>query len=102
MSVSGHEYLFVTGYWQAMTDDKEIALPADPNDPEDRPVSKAGLMMAHKGRKLRMARAGLGLSQEAFAGLLGVSSVELQAWEQVRQKIPEDVFAKLLDIKASQ
>lgn len=85
-----------------MTDDNDIALPADPNDPEDRPVSKAGLVMAHRGRKLRLARTGLGLSQEAFAGLLGVSSVELQAWEQVRQKIPEDVFAKLLDIKASQ
>ncbi|WP_415495414.1 helix-turn-helix domain-containing protein [Acetobacter sp.] len=70
-----------------MTDDKEIALPADPNDPEDRPVSKSGLVMAHRGRKLRMARAGLGLSQEAFAGLLGVSSVELLAWEQAS---PED------------
>ncbi|MFT8541986.1 MAG: helix-turn-helix domain-containing protein [Acetobacter sp.] len=87
MSVSGHEYSFVSGYWQVMTDDKEIALPADPNDPEDRPVSKSGLVMAHRGRKLRMARAGLGLSQEAFAGLLGVSSVELLAWEQAS---PED------------
>lgn len=102
MSVSGHEYSFVSGYWQVMIDDKEIALPADPNDPEDRPVSKSGLVMAHRGRKLRMARAGLGLSQEAFSALLGVSSVEFLAWEQARQKIPEDVFAKLLDIKASQ
>lgn len=102
MSISGHECSFVTGYWQVMTDDKEIALPADPNDPEDRPAFTAGLVMAHRGRKLRMARAGLGLSQEAFAGLLGVSSVELLSWGQVRQKIPEDVFAKLLDIKASQ
>jgi putative transcriptional regulator len=101
MSVSGHEYSFVSDYWQVMTDDKEIALPADPNDPEDRPVSKSGLVMAHRGRKLRLARTGLGLSQETFSGLLGVSSVELQAWEQVRQKIPEDLFAKLLDIKAN-
>lgn len=85
-----------------MTDDKEIALPADPKGPEDRPASTVGLVMAHRGRKLRMARTGLGLSQETFAGLLGVSSVKLQAWEQVRQKIPDDVFAKLLDIKASQ
>jgi putative transcriptional regulator len=66
------------------------------------PYPKQGYVMAHRGRKLRIDQTGLGLSQEAFAGLLGVSSVELQTWEQVRQKIPEDVFAKLLDIKASQ
>ena len=74
--------------------DNEIAIPADPNDPEDRPVSKSGLRMAHRGRKLRMTRTSLGLTQEAFAGLLGVSPVDLLAWEQVRQEIPEDIMSK--------
>lgn len=84
-----------------MSDEDEIAIPADPNDPEDRPVSKAGLMMAHRGRKLRMIRTGLGLTQEVFAGLLGVSPVELLAWEQVRQEIPEDIMLKLQALKNS-
>ena len=83
-----------------MSDEDEIAIPADPNDPEDRPVSKAGLRMAHRGRKLRMTRTSLGLTQEAFAGLLGVSSVDLLAWEQVRQEIPEDIMSKAQAIKA--
>ena len=83
-----------------MNSDNEIAIPADPNDPEDRPVSKAGLRMAHRGRKLRMTRTSLGLTQEVFAGLLGVSPVDLLAWEQVRQEIPEDIMSKAQAIKA--
>lgn len=85
--------------WISMNSDNEIAIPADPNDPADRPVSKAGLRMAHRGRKLRMTRTGLGLTQEAFAGFLGVSPVELLAWEQVRQEIPEDIMSKAQAIK---
>ena len=84
-----------------ISDEDEIAIPADPNDPEDRPVSKAGLRMAHRGRKLRMTRTGLGLTQEDFTGLLGVSPVELLAWEQVRQEIPEDIMSKAQLIKDS-
>ncbi|PAK76786.1 helix-turn-helix domain-containing protein [Acetobacter fabarum] len=83
-----------------MQSDDEIAIPADFNDPEDRPVSKAGLRMAHRGRKLRMTRTGLGLTQEVFAGLLGVSPVELLVWEQVRQEIPEDIMSKAQAIKS--
>ena len=81
-------------------DEGKIAIPADSNDPEDRQVSKAGLRMAHRGRKLRMTRTSFGFTQEAFAGLLGVSPVELLAWEQVRQEIPEYIMSKAQAIKA--
>lgn len=83
-----------------MQSDDEIAIPADSNDPEDRPVSKAGLRMAHRGWKLRMTRTSLGFTQEAFAGLLGVFPMELLAWEQVRQEISEDIMSKAQAIKA--
>lgn len=83
-----------------MQSNDEIAIPADPNDSEDRPVSKAELRMAHRGRKLRMTRTNLGLTHEVFVGLLGVSPVELLAWEQVRQEIPEDIMSKAQAIKA--
>lgn len=89
------------GAFSDMQSDDEIAIPVDPNDLEDRPVSKAGLRMAHRGRKLRMTRTSFGFTQEAFAGLLGVSPVELLAWEQVRQEIPEDIMLKLQALKNS-
>lgn len=40
-----------------------------------------------------MTRTGLCLTQEAFAGLLGVSPMEFLAWEQVRQEIPKDIMS---------
>ena len=41
-----------------------IAIPADPDDPEDFDVSVAGLERGLMGRKIRMLRHCLGLSQE--------------------------------------
>ena len=49
-----------------------IAIPADPNDPEDFDVSVAGLERAHMGRRIRRLRHRLGLSQDEFARAYGI------------------------------
>lgn len=49
-----------------------IAIPADPNDPEDFPVSVAGLKRAHMGRRFRILRHRLGVTQEQFATTYGI------------------------------
>lgn len=50
-----------------MNEETTIAIEADPNDPEDFPVSQAGLERGLMGRRIRMLRNRLGLSQAEFA-----------------------------------
>ena len=47
-----------------MNKETMIAIPADPNDPEDRDVSVAGLERAHMGRFIRVLRYDLGMTQD--------------------------------------
>ncbi|TDG04743.1 helix-turn-helix domain-containing protein [Paraburkholderia guartelaensis] len=52
-----------------------------------RRVSSGALRVTgHKPTAAALARAGAGLSQSAFAALLGVSTRTLQDWEQGRRK----------------
>ena len=58
-----------------------IAIPKDPDDPEDFDVSVAGLERAHIGRRIRMLRNRLGLSQERFARAYGIPLANIRQYE---------------------
>jgi len=77
-----------------------IAIPADPNDPEDRDVSVAGVERGHMGRRIRMLRARLGLSQEAFARAYGIPLANIRQYEIGRHMPPPAVRAYLKVIGA--
>lgn len=77
-----------------------IAIPADPNDPEDFPVSVAGLERAHMGRRIRRLRHRLGMSQEEFARTYGIALASLRQYEIARYMPPPAVRAYLRVIEA--
>jgi putative transcriptional regulator len=77
-----------------------IAIPADPNDPEDRDVSIAGLKRAHMGRRFRILRHKLGLTQEQFASVYGIPVANLRQYEIARHMPPPAVRAYLKVIEA--
>lgn len=77
-----------------------IAIPADPNDPEDRDVSVAGVERGHMGRRIRMLRHRLGLSQEAFALAYGIPLANIRQYEIGRHMPPPAVRAYLKVIAA--
>ena len=70
-----------------------IALAADPGDLEDFDVTREGMDRALKCRIIRMARTGLGLSQEAFAERFQVPVGTLRDWEQARVTPPDFAIA---------
>jgi putative transcriptional regulator len=70
-----------------------IVLSADPSDPEDFDVTREGLDRARKCRVIRMARTGLGLSQEEFAHRFQVPAGTLRDWEQARVTPPDFAVA---------
>lgn len=77
-----------------------IAIPADPNDPEDRDVSVAGLERGLMGRRIRRLRNRLGLSQEAFAKTYGIPLANIRQYEIGRHMPPPAVRAYLKVIEA--
>jgi putative transcriptional regulator len=77
-----------------------IAIPADPNDPEDFDVSVAGLERGLMGRRIRMLRHRLGLSQETFARVYGIPLANLRQYEIGRHMPPPAVRAYLKVIGA--
>jgi putative transcriptional regulator len=77
-----------------------IAIPADPNDPEDRDVSVAGAERGQMGRRIRMLRGRLGLSQEAFARTYGIPLANIRQYEIGRHMPPPAVRAYLKVIAA--
>jgi putative transcriptional regulator len=77
-----------------------IAIPADPNDPEDRSVSVAGLKRAHMGRRFRVLRHRLGMTQEQFARTYGIPLASLRQYELARYMPPPPVQAYLKVIEA--
>ncbi len=77
-----------------------IAIPADPNDPEDFDVSVAGLERAHMGRRFRILRHRLGLTQEQFSAAYGISLSSLRQYEMARHMPPPTVRAYLKVIEA--
>lgn len=70
-----------------------IALPADPDDPEDRPVSEEGLDRGQRARLIRTTRTALGLSQAEFANRFHVPVGTLRDWEQARATPPDFAIA---------
>src|SRR5688500_5475755 len=72
-----------------------IAIPADPNDPEDRDVSLAGLERGLMGRRIRMLRNRLALSQEQFATTYGIPLANIRQYEIGRHMPPPAVRAYL-------
>lgn len=83
-----------------MNKETTIAIPADPNDPEDFPVSVAGLERAHMGRRFRRLRHRLGMSQDEFARAYGIPVANLRQYEIARHMPPPAVRAYLKVIEA--
>lgn len=79
---------------------ERIAIPADPNDPEDRDVSVAGLERAHMARRFRILRHRLGMSQQEFASTYGIPVANLRQYEMARHMPPPAVRAYLKVIEA--
>ena len=83
-----------------MNKETMIAIPADPNDPEDFDVSVAGLERGLLGRRIRKLRHRLGLSQEAFAKAYGIPLANIRQYEIGRHMPPPAVRAYLTVIEA--
>jgi putative transcriptional regulator len=83
-----------------MNKETTIAIPADPNDPEDFDVSLAGLERAHMGRRFRILRHRLGMTQEEFAKAYGIPLANLRQYEIARHMPPPAVRTYLKVIEA--
>lgn len=83
-----------------MNKETTIAVPADPNDPEDRDVSVAALERANMGRFIRVLRYNLGLTQEEFANIYGIPLANIRQYEIGRHMPPPAVRAYLKVIAA--
>jgi putative transcriptional regulator len=77
-----------------------IAIPADPGDPEDFDVSVAGLERGLMGRRIRMLRNRLGMSQDEFARAYGIPVANIRQYEIGRHMPPPAVRAYLKVIAA--
>lgn len=76
-----------------MAKNEHIAIPADPSDDEDFPVTRAALDRGRKARLIRQTRTKLGLSQAEFAARFRVPIGTLRDWEQARVTAPEFAVA---------
>ena len=83
-----------------MNKETTIAIPADPNDPEDFDVSVAGVERAHMGRRIRKLRTRLGMSQQEFATAFGIPAASIRQYEIGRHMPPPAVRAYLKVIAA--
>jgi putative transcriptional regulator len=77
-----------------------IAIPADPNDPEDFDVSVAALERGLMGREVRRLRNRLGMSQDDFAHSYGIPVANIRQYEIGRHMPPPAVRAYLKVIAA--
>jgi putative transcriptional regulator len=83
-----------------VNDENTIAIPADPNDPEDRDVTVVALKRAHMGRSIRVLRHRLGLSQTEFAERYGIPVANIRQYEIGRTMPPPAVRSFLQVIAA--
>ena len=83
-----------------MNEETTIAIPADPNDPEDFDVSVAGLKRGLMGREVRLLRRRLGMSQGEFAQAYGIPASSIRQYEIGRHMPPPAVRAYLKAISA--
>lgn len=77
-----------------------IAIPADPSDSEDFDVSFADLERARFGRRFRIVRHKLGLTQEQFALSYGIPLHSLRQYEMGRYMPPPATRSYLKVIEA--
>ena len=77
-----------------------IATPADPNDPEDRPISVAAWKRGVMGRSIRQLRNRLGMSQTEFAATYGIPAASIRQYEIGRYMPPPATRAYLKVIEA--
>jgi len=78
-----------------------IAIPADPDDAEDRAVSEADIKRALMGRRMRQLRHRLGLSQAEFATRFGIPLANIRQYEIGRTMPPPAVQSYLRVIEAN-
>lgn len=78
-----------------MNKETMIAIPADPNDSEDFDVSVAGLERARVGRRFRMLRHKLGMTQEQFSKTYSIPLHSLRQYEMARYMPPPATRAYL-------
>ncbi|WP_373487336.1 helix-turn-helix domain-containing protein [Blastomonas sp.] len=83
-----------------MSKETMIAIPADPNDPEDRDITVAGLERGLMGRRIRRLRNRLGMSQDEFARAYGIPLANIRQYEIGRHMPPPAVRAYLKVIAA--
>ncbi|MFZ5726531.1 MAG: helix-turn-helix domain-containing protein [Pseudomonadota bacterium] len=83
-----------------MNKESMVAIPADPDDPEDFDVSVAGLERGLMGRRIRMLRNRLGMSQDEFARAYGIPVTSIRQYEIGRHMPPPAVRAYLKVIAA--
>lgn len=76
------------------------ALPADTSDPEDRDVCAAGIERGLMGRRIRMLRNKLCLSQDQFAKRFGIPIANIRQYEIGKIMPPPAVQAYLKVIEA--
>ena len=77
-----------------------IAIPADPNDPEDRDVSVAAWERGLMSRRIRQLRNRLGMTQEEFSTIYGIPLASLRQYELARYMPPPSTRAYLKVIEA--
>lgn len=83
-----------------MNKDFIIASEADPDDPEDRPITVAGVERGLMGRRIRKLRMALGLTQAEFAERYGIPLANIRQYEIGRTMPPPAVRAYLKVIAA--
>ena len=83
-----------------MNKETTIAIPADPDDPEDRAVTVAALERGLMGRRIRKLRNRLGMSQQEFADAFGIAASSIRQYEIGRHMPPPAVRAYLKVIEA--
>ncbi len=84
-----------------MSKEPMIAIPADPDDAEDRAVSEADVKRALMGRRIRQLRHRLGLSQAEFATRFGIPLANIRQYEIGRTMPPPAVQSYLRVIEAN-
>lgn len=84
-----------------MKNEHFIAIPADPDDQEDRDVTEADLKRVVMGRRIRQLRAKLGLSQSEFAARFGIPLANTEQYEIGRTLPPPSVQSYLRVIDAN-
>lgn len=83
-----------------MSKETTIAIPADPDDPEDFDVSVAALERGLMGRRVRKLRNRLGMTQKEFADVFGIPANCIRQYEIGRHMPPPAVRAYLKVIEA--